>query len=183
MHLVLTTPRSGSTWFCTQLANQHNSLNLDEYFHDRYKEYHKIGLRSVIKNTKCVIKLFPNHIETSVVPNLLEECIRLSTSITFLVRKDFNSQVQSYYVAKELRMWGENSTTSVYATLDENAYNMYQESLFDQILKLSNYYKTITNSTLVFLEELSSTGKYKRQVFWDKHPKHIDINIAKLFEK
>ena len=135
----------------------------------------------VKKRSNCVIKVFPHHINTSTVPTLFEECVELSSSITFLVRKDFNSQVKSYYVAKELKSWTSNLISKI--KLDEEKYNQYQNFLHSQIMDLSEYYKLLPNSKLVFLEDLPNTGKYYRKIFWDREPKRIDIDIEALFQR
>lgn len=106
IYTLLSTARSGSTWYATVLARKHKAKFLNEIFHDSNLPQHKSIMMDILRifseNEKnCLIKLFPSHAEYSSVKNLLEILVDASTEIQILVRKDFLSQVKSIYVALE----------------------------------------------------------------------------------
>ena len=60
MILVLTTPRTGSTWLCEHLAKKHSVENLDEYFgkHEITLEEQITKLEYLQSNKNTVLKCF-----------------------------------------------------------------------------------------------------------------------------
>ncbi len=183
MHLVLSTYRSGSTWFCKELARELDVVNHDEPFNNRINDEpdkHKNFLAKLKENPVGVVKIFPYHLNHTPIYNLLETCISLSETITVLVRKNFDDQVKSYYIAKQLKNWHDDINTTI--TLDKSIYFDYVKFLNNQNNELSKIYKSLPQSKLVFLEDLSSFGKYNNRIFhWNKYPKETNINTEKLF--
>lgn len=180
MHLVLSTYRSGSTWFCKELAKTHGVKNYDELFRQELISEHDDSIDMLERNPEGVLKLFPCHIQDSTVKNLLERCIKISKTITILVRKNFEDQLQSYYIAHFTGNYHESFNQKI--KLNKFAYFKLTKFLNDENIKLSKIYKSLPNSKLVFLEDLSDVGKYSNRVVeWDKLPEKTNIDTIRLF--
>lgn len=189
MILVLTTPRTGSTWFCNYIANKYSYENLDEYFGDPALEVEEqlLKLEQVKHKTNSVIKCFPWHIR-NVRPlfkrsNLIEkELIKLSSKIYILIRSDFNEQCKSYYVAHTSNVWGGEPQPITEVKLDLDFYNHCVSHLRNGYHELANYYKTY-DCELVEYEHLPFTTykRYSRPVIWNEEPKNINFDPRDLF--
>ena len=180
MILVLSTYRTGSTNLCKQLSKQYAYENLDECFHESIPDVHKNAVRYISKNKKCVVKLFPYHIEKSPIENLLQELILYAEKVIVLVRKDFDKQCQSYYVCKQTGNWHDNFDQSIDITLDKDKWLWCVNFLHDQYLELSDMINNIDNE-LMFTHQLNQKEKYNRPVVWDKKPGFTNIDIEELF--
>lgn len=185
MILVLTTYRTGSTYFCKTLADENNLANYDEMFHEHLKDHHKANLIHLEKNTNAVVKLMPWHLQNTEIPNLLPSILELSERNIFLIRPDFDSQVQSYYVAKylsktEQKTWHEEWDKPIKIELDKEYYQRYVNFLQKEYYTLSDLYNKLKNKELVFTNQLEQ-NKYKRPIIWDKKPGYTNIDIEELF--
>ena len=189
MILVLTTPRTGSTWFCEHLAKNHSLENLDEYFgkHEISLEEQITKLEYLQSNKNTVLKCFPWHFKNLRAnfprANFLEKnLLKLADKIYILVRNDFNSQCKSYYLAKSTDVWSGIPQEHIDVTVDNVMYEYYVNHLIDGYMQLAEYYKTfdcevIDYNSLAFNRE----ERYVRPVTWVNEPKSIDFNVEKLF--
>lgn len=189
MILVLTTPRTGSTWFCDYLSKQHSAENLDEYFgdHDITLE-EQVEKLDYIKNKKdVVVKCFPWHLKhtRSNFPraNFLEKSLlNLADKIYILIRSDFNSQCKSYYLAKVTDIWSGEPQKPTEIKLDSKLYDYSVRHLQDGYNQLANYHEFL-NCEIVEYESLPFTKKekYIRPVTWNIEPPVTDFNVKELF--
>lgn len=111
IHLVLSTYRSGSTYFCEKLAEKYSALCLDEWFHPlhtREKGWRNL-FRVLYTHGNFVVKVMPDQIPKfeSGFPEAssISQIIMVADTIHVLARKDFNAQCISSYVASKTNDW------------------------------------------------------------------------------
>ncbi len=181
MILVLTTYRTGSTNFCKQLAEEHKYENLDEAFHENLLDLHKPVLRHLHKNKNCIVKLMPWHIKKSPIKNLLDELLPLAEKVYVLVRKDFDQQCQSYYIACYTKEWHNTFYEPKDIILERENWQRCVNFLHDEYLELETLYRKIDNQ-LIYTHQLDQGKKYDRPVNWTKKPGFVNIDIEELFD-
>lgn len=181
MILVLSTYRTGSTNLCKQIAEQYSYENLDECFHESITDEHSNIIRYIGANTKCVVKVFPYHLEKSSRKNLLSDLVGLSEKIILLIRKDFDQQVKSYYICKQTGNWHSEFTDTVDIILDKDMYQKFTNFLHDEYLELDAIRRTLPNYELIFTHQLNQSKKYVRPVKWDRQPGFTNIDIEEIF--
>ena len=169
MILVISSYRSGSTWFCQQLAKSTGYVNLDEMFHENLAENHKHHLRKLISLNNSIVKIFPFHLSESPINNLLDLLIQLSEKIIILVRKNTYDQCKSLYIAKSCSNWHEKNI-NLTITYDPKTWNRYYNFLDNEITEIKKIINKIPNAEIVYLEDLNQAGNYHRQIFWDIEP-------------
>lgn len=189
MILILTTPRTGSTWFCEHLARQHSLENLDEYFgkHEITVEEQIAKLDYIKENKNVVLKCFPWHLRNTrsnfTRANFLEKnVLKLADKIYILIRSDFFAQCKSYYLAKTTNTWNGIPQEHVYIDTDDTLYDYAVNHLIDGYMQLAEYYKTF-NCEVIDYDNLAFNReeRYVRPVTWVKEPKYIEFDIKKLF--
>ena len=191
MILILTTPRTGSTWYCDYLAKQYSLENLDEYLGEyNYTSVQQLEkLEYLTKNPDVVFKCFPWHLK-NIRPyftraKFLENALlKMPDEIHILTRKDFKKQAISYYVAKSTGVWGGTPQPEETIQLDQKKLNFWINHLKDGYKHLSEYYKKF-NCKLVDYSELpfhkDTNKKYVRPIKWSSKPIIEDFNISELF--
>lgn len=185
MITVFSTYRTASTYFCSKLEQEYLGYkNLGEYFHEKFLLDHKKRLSGLYKTKKNILKIFPYHLNISTEP-LLTSILDLSERNIFLIRPDFDSQVQSYYVAKylsktEQKTWHEEWDKPINIELDKEYYQRCVNFLQKEYYTLSDLYNKLKNKELVFTNQLEQ-NKYKRPIIWDKKPGYTNIDIEELF--
>lgn len=189
MILVLTTPRTGSTWFCNDIAAKYSYDNLDEYFgdHELTSAQQVEKLEYIIANPNVVLKCFPWHFKNSrnnfVRANFLEKnLLKLADKIYILIRSNFNSQCKSYYLAKTTNVWSGLPQEHQHIILNQHMYDYAADHLKDGYQQLASYAKNF-NCEIVEYETLQfeENEKYVRPVTWDVEPKHIEFDVKSLF--
>lgn len=189
MILILTTPRTGSTWFCEYISKLYSLENLDEYFgkHDISLDEQVKKLEYLKSNPNVVLKCFPWHFKNSRTnfprANFLEKnLLKLADKIYILIRTDFNSQCKSYYLAKSTDIWSGIPQEHQYITINQELYNYSVEHLKDGYLQLAEYNKRY-NCEIVEYEKLEfdKDEKYVRPVTWNIEPTYTDFDVKKLF--
>ena len=188
MILVLTTFRSGSTWYCNDLAEKYGYINYDEPFNVNHKGSHTEHLRSIISNPNSIVKFMPQQDRTADMPGLLDKLVSLATEIHVLVRKDFNAQVRSHYAARYLGGMYKIGWTTEYSEPKDVHYNelLYQtleREIFAHIVELSRIYHKLGSAKLVFTEDFTTQHKYNRPITWSEEPKIRKREVAHLFEE
>lgn len=181
MILVLSTYRTGSTNFCKQLAEQNNYENLDECFHENLKDTHKLALQHIEKNPNTVVKLFPYHIQNSQIKTLLQDCVKFSEKIYLLVRKDFDNQVKSYYIARQKNDWHSDFEITEDVTLIKEDWSWCTNFLHNQYLDLDMIRSSLPDYETIYTHQLDQSKKYVRPVKWDRQPGFTNIDIEELF--
>lgn len=189
MILILTTPRTGSTWFCEYLSKQHSLENLDEYFgdHDITLEEQVEKLEYIKENTNVVLKCFPWHLKNSRTnfprSSFLEKnLLKLADKIYVLIRSDFDAQCKSYYLAKSTGIWSGIPQDHVVINVNNNLYNYSVSHLQDGYMQLADYYKKLNCEIAVYETLLfDKKEKYLRPVTWVPEPKHIQFDVNSLF--
>lgn len=169
MILVISSYRSGSTWFCQQLAESTGYVNFDELFHERLAAEHKHNLRQLISLNNSIVKIFPFHLRESPINDLLDLLTQLSEKIIILVRKNTYNQCKSFYIAKRFVNWHEKNV-NLTITYDPDLWKRYYNFLDNEINEIKNIINKIPNAEIVYLEDLDQTGNYHRQVVWDIEP-------------
>jgi len=193
MILILSTPRTGSTWFTNHIAQKYNLENLNEYFSDNGNtkldfDTQLNRLEYVKSNKNVVIKCFPWHLTTNtgIAPArfsfLQKNLLRLADRIYILIRNDFNSQCRSFYIASVSGHWGPQPQQHQLLTLDLDLYNKVVTHLQEGYQLLSEY-KTITNCEIVEYESLPflTDQRYAKSVVWDKEPSDVVFDVRSLF--
>lgn len=183
MILVLSTYRSASTWYCSALAERNTLYNYDELFHESQCDLHKQSLRELARNNSCVVKIFPYHFSSTPVPLLIDKLINIASEVHVVVRKDFDAQLRSYYIAKQLRDW-HSDIDSAAVTYDDEKWQQYHKFLYNQHVELSNIVKSIVTvpCLIKYTEDFPQTSKYKRTVTWDRQPPAVTTDIISLYQ-
>lgn len=188
--LVLTTPRSGSSWFCSTYL-VHGSPDLTPV----YPGYVHVGemftrMSSVVRESaaqflikggsNCVVKLFPHHVPTAD-PNTPSVLVSASEKIYVLVRKDFNAQLRSMYIAEQTDYYFKENLPKRTVRYSAADYLRNKEFLQESLVKLSEIWRKLPHAELVYLEDLPRSGKYCQPVAWDQEPPRIEFNTESLF--
>lgn len=193
MILVLTTPRTGSTWYCEHLARQHSLENLDEYFGEfEYSLSEQNNKLEYISNNKDVVfKCFPWHLK-NIRTNFLRagflenKLLKLADEIHILTRMDFESQIKSFYIAGLTGVWDGSPQELETIELDKAKFEYCDRHLKNGYWHLSEYYKDLKCKLIDYSELPFNTDinkKYIRPVKWSSEPIIKDIQISKLFNK
>ena len=192
MILVLTTPRTGSTWYCDYLAKQHSLENLDEYFgeyeYDLSEQNQKLEYLS--ENSDVVFKCFPWHLKNIrnnfIRAGFLEHNLfKLADEIHILTRNDFHSQIKSFYIAQATGVWDGIPQELETVELDQNKFDYWTWHLKDGYMHLSEYYKKFDCKLMDFSElpfHTDTNKKYVRPIKWSSDPIIQDFNITELFK-
>jgi len=187
MILVLTTPRTASTHLCIRLAEQYGYKNLGEYFLDSLPVQDQLDRLDHLKNNhNYVVKAFPWQLKTTFVrqpkiPVLPQSLFDLSEKTIILVRKDFNAQCRSYYLAKVSKHWSGEPKELEHIALNESYYQAAVSELVIAYNHILSWYQTIDNAEIVYTESIASDARYARPVIWDRDPPIIDFDPIKLF--
>lgn len=189
MILVLTTPRTGSSWFCSYLAKQHSFENLNEYFGDPdlTVDQQIEKLEYLKQNPNTVLKCFPWHIRSlrSLFKraNFVEkELLKLSDKTYILIRSNFNEQCKSYYIAKSSNVWDGTPQSHTTINFNKSVYNTDVEHLYKGYIELADFYKKY-NCDIVEYENLpfSDTPRYQRPVSWSQQPEENNFDPRSVF--
>lgn len=205
MITVLTLPRTGSTWYCEYLSKLHNYRNLKEYFDDDSWNTNLSqlkGLNYLESNPDSILKVFPsqlkhnvgdiNHVtQTSITtprrPNFDKHVLNLSKKTYLLIRKDFQSQCISYYLASINDTFVVTHTDHEYIVFDQQRWDNVVNNLLQEYKDLGEYYKHYDCELIDYSELPFNTTphlkKYVRPVTWDFKPDIIDIDILSFFNK
>lgn len=185
MITIFSTYRTASTYLCSQLHKENPAYkNLGEHFHERFSSEHKKRLSELFDDNKNILKIFPYHLNTSK-EQLLPSILELSERNIFLIRTDFDKQVQSYYIAKYLsrtsqKTWHEEWDKPINIELDKEFYQKCVNFLHKEYYTLSDLYNKVKNKELIFTNQLKQ-HKYNRPVIWDRKPGFTNIDIEELF--
>lgn len=189
MILVLTTPRTGSTWFCEHLANKHSLENLDEYFgkHEFTLEEQLAKLDYIKEHNNVVLKCFPWHLRNTRTnfnrANFLEKnVLKLADKIYILIRSNFSDQCNSYYLAKTTNIWSGVPQEHVNVEINHKLFDYSVNHLIDGYNQLAEYNRTL-NCEVVDYDDLTFNReeRYVRPVTWLSEPKPIDFDVKRLF--
>jgi hypothetical protein len=200
--LVLTMPRTGSTYYVDNQARDLEIQNHGELFHTNRKKHTERILKSTdFQNS--ILKIFPSHIRHSTYKNLMEDLFAMNPTVTILLRKDFVECTKSFYVARHISekaqraMKGYNrysKTTGEYIdpwhsswdnhleiNLNQEIMNKYAETRMEEIQTLATYKNKMDR--LIFTEDFPQELKYKRPIRWNPEPIIQDIDVLELFEQ
>lgn len=193
MILVLTTPRTASSWFCDYIAWQHNYTQSGELFNlpalkgDLAKQ--AALLDSITADPNQVVKVFPWHIRRvlnlptlKVLSNLDHKLISAAEKLYFLARKDFNAQCRSYYISTVTDHWDGDKLDTRFIKYDPVRYKMCADTLKLGYQCLAGYYSLAKEPIMVYTENLPQTGKYEQPVVWDTEPDLIDFDVTACFK-
>ena len=191
MITVFTTWRSAGTRYCGQLERDNPQYKSHgEIFHEKFKNLRPI-LYKLSKENNSIIKIMPYHIRVRDSVFLLESILDLTKRNIFLIRKNLDECIQSYYVAKYLRLTGKNVgdwhtewETPIKIEYDRALYSKYV-SLYEQELRwLSDLYHKLEHKELVWSEDYmrnTKEQKYNRPIVWDRTPDHCNIDVEEFF--
>lgn len=187
MILVLTTPRTASSYLCMKLADEYGYQNLDEYFGGSLTEQEQLAKLDYLKNNpKSIVKAFAWQIKTlfpdqpRILP-LTHRLLQLSEKTIFLIRKDFNAQCRSYYVSKISNHWSGEPRELEHISLNENYYQYSANELVHGYKEVFSLFQAVDNSQVIYTETIETDSKYHRPVVWDRDPPQISFDPAKLF--
>ncbi len=179
MIVVLTTPRSGSTFICNRLAKQHGYKYLGEVFN---LETSKSKILKIIEscnsNDTALLKIFPNNVNTMI----LNGCLKKSKKVYIHSRKDFNAQCKSFYISMLTETWHADKVDLRNITYDAALYEAYQQYLMRSYLEIKRIKELLNNVEVSYLEDFYSLeNRYQQPVVWDIEPPTINFDVEKLF--
>ena len=195
--LVLTTPRSGSTWFCSTYLIHGNSTPGQEIITPLYPGYTHVGevythMTSAIReqssgflikgNCNTVVKLFPHNVQTAV-PGRYSAIVAAAEKIYILVRKDFNAQLRSMYIAEQYHSYTTEDLPPRSVRYNAADYVRNRGFLQESLVKLAAIWRKYPHAELVYLEDLPRSGQYHQPVTWDQEPPVIDFDTERLFNR
>ena len=188
MILVFATPRSGSSWFVsrylTSTEQYRNYKSVGEPF-DRYKfnKAEQVEMLDRIKSKQdIIVKVFPEHL-VNPLPNLMHHITEAAEKIYVLVRKNYNAQLQSIYIADQTSYFYSDDLPLRTISYDREKYEQHNEEMQVRYHRLLEIYRSLSDQgELIFLEDLPDIGKYKQPVVWSDLPPVIDFNVEGLFD-
>lgn len=184
MYLVIYTPRTGSRYFSTQLAEKHNYKNLGEIFSPRtYPNLSDRQLNQQIVDTTndIVIKVGLWQIGSDRISSLIEK----SEKTYVCWRRNFNDQAKSLYAALDPSV--NNFSTEILSAdikYDELIFHRRSVWLKTQYRKLASFLETVESEKieLVDYESFSTPEKrYKRTFIWDIEPPLTNFSTEYIF--
>lgn len=207
INILLSTARSGSTWYGAVLSRKYRAILLNEIFHNESTDHHKKTFYDVMKtfsNTSknCVIKIFPNHFFKTNIPELESVLLSTAKNIEILVRRDFNSQLMSLYTAYEyensmnpegltlLHTWQNDFIEPfVIKKINHSRLETVAQHLQEELIFLSKIYQTY-NVKLTYFEDVKDdytdlnlrVGKLNRPVVWEESFPNISFDTESLFK-
>lgn len=209
IYTLLSTARSGSTWYGSVLSKRYNGDFLSEIFHPEINpQTQKKNLIEIIKaysgpEKNCVIKVFPKHLRNPTIPNLEKTILGISHNVEILVRRNFNDQVRSFYVANEYEAlknplhstdfphtWQDNfDEPLIINRIDQDRVNFILRRFNEELVYLSKLYHK-HKFKLSYLEDIKDSyrdlniklGKLNRPVVWNEQLPVIDFSTESLFE-
>lgn len=138
-------------------------------------------LEKILTNKKYILKLFPQHLNTTI-PNLYKSLVMNAEKIYVLIRKNYNDQLQSLYVAERTNYFYSHDRPLRRIGFNHIIFEETNQFLQYNYYHLSQWYKSLPNAELVCLEDLPADGKYNQPVQWDIQPPHIDFDVEHLFK-
>jgi hypothetical protein len=202
--LLLSLPRSASTWYQRQLAEEHNLTNLSEPFNYSKRKDLKTLKRDAYNkwldpDTPCIAKIFPYQMTTG---HTVEQSRRLFPDVfkhtdrtIFLIREDFPAQVRSLVIGSALnKIAGVDFHASWDDTIEfpdspelRDLWKNIEMFLYTQMWVLGTMYKVFDHPThrpeLVYMDDLPQEGKYNRPVVFEWEPEIRTPNWRKnIFE-
>lgn len=209
IYTLLSTARSGSTWYGTVMTQRYKADFLGEIFHPEIDaQTQKKNLLDIMKEysgaeKNCVIKVFPKHLLNPTIPNLEKTIFSVSQDIEILVRRNFNDQVRSLYVANEYESlmnplhstdspptWQDNfDKPLIIDSVDQRRVSFIVRRFNEELVYLSKLYHK-HKFKLSYLEDIKDNykeldirmGKLNRPVIWNEQLPEIDFSTESLFE-
>ena len=192
---VVYTPRSGSQYYCANLAESLNCKNYSEILNQRiFGPYmHDVYLNQIARSNNSVFKICSyqwEQLQKQFKTPILARCLDLADRLDFLVRKDYNAQLRSFYAAFKLNrshnMSGHHQyTNEIDIEYNEDLYMALNDSLIDRYTKHSQLYhddSLFKPKNLVYFEDFQTPEKrLSRPVVWDLEPPIIDFEPCGLF--
>lgn len=188
--------RSGSDYFSKKLSEK-----LGCEHHGEFANYEMQSWQQCNKYLQYLISLGSSDYVTKISSwqwqglsqhtgtDVLDTVLNLADELYFLVRKDYNAQLKSFYAAMNLELQGisftEEFTQQIvlrfrerqYAIHDQNLRARYQENArlyHDSTIKIPKH--------LVFYEDFQKPeNRYNRNYRFDKQPYHVDFMPEDLF--
>lgn len=195
--LVLTMPRTGSTYYVEKQARDLNLVCHGEIFHTNRKNH----TYNILKNTEfenSIVKIFPSHIREATYKNLMEDLFAMNPSVTILLRKNFIDCVKSFYIAQHLTNraksaipdygpgpkdfidpWHSSWDSAIKINMNQERMDRYAKSRKEEIEVLSTYKHKMNK--LIFTEDFPQQLRYQRPVDWRPEPVIQDLDVFKLF--
>lgn len=177
MIIVLTTPRSGSTFRCNTLAKQYNYEFLGEADHPSSESLSKVKNQIKNFNDNTLVKVFA--IERKLNLRVMNLYTNLASKVFIHGRKNFNEQCRSLYISRTTKVWSADPLDVRHIKYDPLMYNFCSQQLINGYLQIACMKKNLKNFEISFLEDLedfSLEKKYKQPVVWDQEPPHINFN-------
>lgn len=200
--LVLTMPRTGSTYYVEKQARDLEIQNHGELFHTNRKQH----TERILKNTdfeNSILKIFPSHIRHSTYKNLMEDLFDMNPTVTILLRKNFVECTKSFYVARHITEktqrvmkgynplvknlgeyvdpWHSSWKTPLSIPMNQDRMNKYAETRAEEIKTLATYKHKMDR--LLFTEDFPQELRYKRPIKWEPEPIIKDVDVLDLFEQ
>jgi hypothetical protein len=187
MITVVTLGRSASNWYCEKLAKETGYESLGEVFlNDAAANKFKLK-QHFNKSNKIIIKLIPLECKRINPPVNIEKVLNDSEKVIFLLRKDFNLQLQSQFAGEYLKNtfvinWhNEFDKTHIVPKEYINTHWENFVKIYSNELKyITELYETlnITTKTIVYTEDIVANdfNKLKRPIEFEI-PLNFDIKL------
>ena len=186
MITILTNYRTGSTFYCDFMAEKNNYKSFQCPFDVSTlgMEQSLMNLQLLGKDQKNVIKMMPDLFDKLPNTNLFDLIIENTNTLIYLIRKDYNAQLQSYVASHQASWWKpkDDEKMILNPTYNKEEYNNYDTYLRQNYKKLARYYAQYPG-TLVVLEDDLPYKPYSKEVVWDKTPPTINFEPLLLFPK
>ena len=187
---VFTNFRCASTWFTKTLARIHQITHLDEFFHHSGRAVH--GPKNHFQNLTCVqrtdnwvVKVMGTQLAASPVDKLDDELAACSDQIYFLLRKDFDAQVRSWYIANTLKDHHAEWDDEKLIPFNRGEYLLAEQQLKNSTMEIYNTYKKYkSKGKLLWTENvIVAPVPYHRPVKLTKEPPKSYFYPEKIFSK
>lgn len=188
MILVLTTPRTGSSWFCNFLSEQHQYNNLGEFFNvaSMSANHQTAKLEYLEDNPNSIIKCFPYHLNSSYkqfqTAAFVEKSIfKLADKIYILIRRNFHAQCKSLYVCAVTGYWGSNPQPQRKIPLNRDLFEECTVFLKNNYQNLAEYNKKFNCELVCYEDMLTDENRYHNPVIWLDQPDYVEFDVEALF--
>lgn len=144
----------------------------------------------MVANPNTIVKVHAEHFHSDEIDNLVTQLIDIAEHVYFLVRRNYNAQLKSFYIADYMsdfiQDWSAPFDSEKRIVFRERRFNQLNENLQNNIKLLSSVYKMLDhNSTLLYTEDCVKEhyNPVPRPVTWSKPPPTINFNPEPLFKE
>jgi LPS sulfotransferase NodH len=156
--VIITTSRTGSTYYCSHLAKKYNIFDLQEFFGPFEPNFKDNTIDTLKQIPGWVLKIFSGHLHKQS-NTFLMELLEISTEHVFLYRKNFIEQARSWVLCENAQIFSPerhniSSTVSDLQILDA------RRIIYDEYLDIKKIYKKYPSNIIAYEDFATSDKKY-----------------------